>query len=40
MEPEDDDRTEDRPPGSSALILIGLIGLLVIVGFLYTAATK
>jgi hypothetical protein len=36
---EDDDNEPARVPGSGALILIGVIGILIIVGFLYSVMT-
>lgn len=40
MDPDNDDQEEEtRDPGASALLLIGVIAILVIVGFLYTVMT-
>ena len=44
MDPDedDDDNTSSTPPNSSAtsLIIIGIVGILVIVGFLYSTMNR
>jgi len=39
---DDDDNTSSTPPNSSAtsLIIIGIVGILVIVGFLYSTMNR
>ncbi|WP_327002210.1 hypothetical protein OHA72_44890 [Dactylosporangium sp. NBC_01737] len=39
MDNDDNDDDDTRVPGSGALILISVIGILVIVGFLYSVMT-